>query len=211
MIVPFFSLLSCFLSPNRLPVSSSKKIDGVEIDKYTKDDLRSKISIVPQQSTLFKGTVEENLRVADKDAREYTIKWAIDTAQASEFLYKNPEGLKYQITQGGKNLSGGQRQRLCIARALVNMPEILILDDSSSALDFATEANLKKALEETGKDRITFIVSQRASSIIDADHIIVLEDGEAVAQGKHADLYRTSEIYREIYHTQFKSEMGVRA
>lgn len=189
----------------------SIKIDGLEIEKYTKDDLRKKISIVPQQSTLFKGTVEENLRVADKDAREYTLKWAIDTAQASEFVYKNPEGLKYMINQGGKNLSGGQRQRLCIARALVSRPEILILDDSSSALDFATEANLKKALEETGKDRITIIVSQRASSILDADHIIVLEDGEAVAQGTHSELFRTSEIYREIYHTQFKNEMGVKA
>ncbi len=189
----------------------SIKIDGQEIEQYTKEELRNKISIVPQQSTLFKGTVAENLRVADKDARDYTLKWAIDTAQASEFVYKNPEGLKYIITQGGKNLSGGQRQRLCIARALVKMPEILILDDSSSALDFATEAKLKKALEETGKDRITFIVSQRASSIVDADLIIVLEDGEAVAQGSHAELYRSSEIYREIYHTQFESEMGVRA
>ena len=179
-------------------------INDIDIRDYTKETIRGAVGIVPQQSVLFKGTIADNLRMADESATEETLRWAIDRSQSKEFVDKKPDGINSLVLQGGKNLSGGQRQRLCIARALVKKPRILILDDSSSALDFATEAKLKRSLAEERFGRITFIVSQRPSSVMDADQILVLDDGEVVAQGRHNELYRTCELYREIYHTQFK-------
>lgn len=187
----------------------SIRINNIDIMDYPKDYLREKIGYVPQKSVLFSGTIADNLRMSNKKADDYAIKRAIDISQAKEFVYDNPEGINYQVEQDGRNLSGGQRQRLCIARALVRQPEILIMDDSSSALDYATELKLRKALSASSKNRINIIVSQRASSIMHSDLIIVMDDGRAVAQGTHDELLASSELYREIYHTQFQKEGGM--
>ncbi len=189
----------------------SIKINGIDINEYPKEVLREKVGIVPQKSVLFRGTVADNLRISDPKADRRAMDWALDISQSMEFVYSHKEGLNYEILQDGKNLSGGQRQRLCIARALVRRPEILILDDSSSALDYATEAKLRTSLSKASNNRINIIVSQRASSIKHADLIIVMDDGKAVGMGRHEDLYRNCEIYREIYHTQFKESGGVSA
>ena len=185
-------------------------INDVDIKEYNKESLRRSIGIVPQKSVLFKGTVADNLRFRNSTAEDTDLNKALDIAQAKEFVDKFEDGLNHQVLQEGKNLSGGQRQRLCIARALVGNPKILIMDDSSSALDYVTESRLRKSLRENSKDRINIIVSQRASSIIDADTIIVLDDGCAVGVGKHSELLKTCDIYKEIYLTQFK-EGGVSA
>ena len=198
------------LIPRFYDVSSGCiKLDGTDIKEISKDSLRGRVSIVPQQNVLFRGTISENLKVANPNASDDDITKAIRDSQSEEFVSKKEGGLGFEIDQGGKNLSGGQRQRLCIARALVKKAQILILDDSSSALDYITEAKLHRALREGSESRITIIVSQRASSIMHADKIIVMDDGKAVAIGTHDELYKTNEIYREICLTQFKEKEGV--
>ncbi len=181
-------------------------LDGINVKDYPLKSLRDKIGVVPQKAVLFKGSIRENMQWGNKDATDEEIIEAIAMAQASEIVAQKEEGLDFIIEQGGKNLSGGQRQRFTIARALVKKPEILILDDSASALDFATDAALRKALREMPGNPTVFIVSQRTSSIQYADKIIVLDDGQIVGVGKHEQLLESCEVYNEIYDSQFKKE-----
>ena len=164
------------------------------------------IGYVPQKGMLFSGTVASNLRYGKEDAGGQELQEALTTAQAADFVAEMEEGTESPISQGGTNVSGGQRQRLSIARALVRKPEILILDDSASALDFATDARLRKAIRQMEGGPTVFIVSQRASSIRYADKIIVLDDGEAVGIGTHEELLKHCEVYREIFESQFQRE-----
>ena len=182
-------------------------IDGRNIREYDIEALRGKIGVVPQKAVLFSGTLRENMRWRNENATDEEIFDAIATAQAKDITDKKENGLDCMVEQGGTNFSGGQRQRLTIARALVGRPEILILDDSSSALDFATDAALRKALREL-KNTTVFIVSQRTSSIMHADKIIVLDDGHAVGIGTHSELLESCAVYREIYDSQFRKEGG---
>ena len=177
-------------------------VDGANVKDYIVSDLRRKIGIVPQKSSLFSGTVRENLTIGNENASEETIKKAIRIAQAEDIIERMPEGLDTFIAEGGRNLSGGQRQRLTIARALVCEPEILILDDSSSALDYVTDLNLRKAIKEETDNMTVFIVSQRANAIKNSDRIVVLDDGRISAIGKHEELLRTSDVYIEICKSQ---------
>ena len=177
-------------------------IDGLCVSEYTEAALRKKIACVPQKAVLFRGTIRENLTWGNKNAADEELLFAADTAEALGVV-EEKGGLDGKIEQGGKNLSGGQRQRLTIARALAAKPEILILDDSSSALDYATDAALRKKIKERVKNTTVVIVSQRASSVMHADKIVVLEDGEAVGVGTHEELISTCEVYREIYQSQF--------
>lgn len=177
-------------------------INGVNVREYKLEDLRNKIGAVPQKALLFSGTVAENLRWGKEDASEKEIKKAAETAQAAEFIEKLPDGYETVISQGGRNLSGGQKQRLTIARALVGDPDILILDDSASALDLATDAALRKAIAANTDNMTVVIVSQRANSIRHADKIIVLDDGEAVGIGTHDQLLESCRVYREIVMSQ---------
>lgn len=181
-------------------------INGINAKEYPMETLRGKVGIVMQKAVLFKGDIEENLRWGKRDATQEEIQEAISIAQAKDVV-EAKGGLLATIEQGGKNLSGGQRQRMTIARALVKRPEILILDDSTSALDFATDAKLRKAIKELDYKPTVFIVSQRASSIQYADQIIVLEDGNMVGKGTHEELLKTCEVYQEIYYSQFKKEV----
>lgn len=181
-------------------------IDGNDVRTYRLQELREKIGIVPQKAVLFAGTIRSNLQMRKENATEEEMIWALKTAQAWEFVKEKPGGLDFAISEGGKNLSGGQRQRLTIARALVGHPEILILDDSASALDFATDAKLRKALSEETGDMTVFLVSQRTASIMNANKIIVLDDGEIVGYGTHQELLESCTVYQEIYHSQFSKE-----
>ncbi len=181
-------------------------IDGNNVKDYPLDALREKIGIVPQKAVLFKGTIRSNLLWGNTGADDGDLNAAIETAQASDVIAAKAKGIDEPVEQGGRNFSGGQRQRLTIARALVKKPEILILDDSSSALDYATDARLRKAIRETENSPTVFIVSQRASSIQYADLIVVLDDGEAVGMGTHSQLMESCGVYREIYQSQFKKE-----
>ena len=180
-------------------------IDGINVKDYKQETLREKIGIVMQKAVLFKGTIRDNLKWRKQDATDEEIMEAVRSAQALDVVEKKG-GLDGEIEQNGRNLSGGQRQRLSIARALVGNPEILILDDSSSALDFATDAALRKALKELQGNPTVFIVSQRTSSIQHADLILVLEDGELVGKGTHKELLDFCEVYNEIYMSQYKKE-----
>ena len=180
-------------------------VDGADVKTYKAEGLLSLIGIVPQNAVLFSGSVRDNMRWGNSDATDEEIYEALEIAQAKNVVLEKG-GLDFEIEEGGKNLSGGQRQRLTIARALVKKPKILILDDSSSALDYATDASLRMAIKNTQKDTTVFIVSQRASSIMYADKIIVLDDGEAVGIGTHDELLSTSDVYREIYNSQYKKE-----
>ncbi len=184
------------------------RVDGLNVKDYARDDLRHKIAIVMQKAVLFNGTIRENMQWGKPGADDGEISEALELAQAAEFVKVKEGGLDYMIAQGGRNLSGGQRQRLTIARALVSKPEILILDDSSSALDYATDAKLRAAIKGLGGHITTFIVSQRTASLRSADRIIVMEDGAIAGIGTHGELLETCSVYREIYSTDSNSAEG---
>lgn len=182
------------------------KIDGINVKDYAVDDLRNKIGVVMQKAVLFKGTIRENLKWGNPDASDADLIEALETAQAAEVVQGKENGLDAEVAQGGKNFSGGQKQRLTIARALVRKPEILILDDSASALDYATDAALRKAIRDMKNSPTLFIVSQRAASILYADKIIVLDDGKVAGIGTHTELLESCPVYQEIYYSQFPKE-----
>ena len=178
-------------------------VDGADVRDYTFDALSEKIGVVPQKAVLFAGTIRENMQWGSKEATDSEIYDALAIAQAKEVVDSVEDGLDHVIEQGGKNLSGGQRQRLTIARALVKKPEILILDDSASALDFATDAALRKSLREALGKTTVFVVSQRTSSVAHADIIVTLDDGMIAGIGTHEQLLESCEVYSEIYNSQF--------
>ena len=184
----------------------SVKVDGCDVRQYPLETLRRKIGLVPQKALLFKGSIRENLLWGDEGAADDAIYDALKAAQAQEVVDGKPEGLDYEVETGGRNFSGGQRQRLTIARALVRKPEVLILDDSASALDFATDAALRHALRELPWEPAVVIISQRTASIRFADEILVLDDGKLAGRGTHEELLQTCDVYREIYESQFKKE-----
>lgn len=187
-------------------------VDGVNVKEYDIETLRNKVGIVMQKAVLFKGTIRENMWMGKKGATDEQIDEALEISQSKEFVDSKEGRLDYPIEQGGKNLSGGQRQRLTIARAIVRKPDVLILDDSASALDFATDAALRKAIRGMNNSPTVFIVSQRAASLMYADLIIVLDDGQVAGMGTHDELLANCEVYKEIYESQFKkadSEGGV--
>ena len=181
-------------------------VDGNNVRVYSIKKLREKIGIVPQKAVLFQGTVRENMQWGKKDAKDEEIWKALEIAQAKTVIEEKGQGLDFMILQGGKNLSGGQRQRLTIARALVKKPEILILDDSASALDYATDAKLRKAIRENGKKMTVFLVSQRVSTVISADRILVLDDGKIAGLGSHEELLKSCEVYKEICLSQLSTK-----
>jgi ATP-binding cassette subfamily B multidrug efflux pump len=187
-------------------VQGEVKVDGVNVRDYKLHQLREKIGIVPQKAVLFTGTIAENIRWGKEDATEEEIMQAASIAQAEEFIRKLPEGLNTQVSRGGLNLSGGQKQRLTIARAVVGKPSILILDDSSSALDFSTDAALRKALKESSQEMTVLLVSQRVSTVRQADKIMVFEEGRIAGVGTHEELMRGCEEYKEICLSQLSSE-----
>jgi len=180
-------------------------IDGVDVREMSQEHLRAKIGFVPQKAVLFSGTIAENIRYGKEDATDAEIQHAADVAQASEFIRTMPGGFDAEIAQGGMNVSGGQKQRLAIARALVRKPEIYVFDDSFSALDFKTDARLRAALKEETRDATVVIVSQRVSTVMDADQIIVLDEGQIAGIGTHAGLLNTCAVYREIVSSQLAS------
>lgn len=182
-------------------------IKGNEVKDYPLGALREMVGMVPQKAVLFKGTIRENLRWGSADATEEEMERALSDAQALEIVKAKPEGLDSPVAQNGKNLSGGQRQRLTIARALIKKPEILILDDSASALDYATDLALRRSLAALSYKPTVFIVSQRASSILHADKIAVLDEGKMVGLGTHDELMQTCPVYREIYYSQYEQEV----
>ncbi len=182
--------------------SGTVMIDGRDIKEYGKEELREKIGMVPQKAVLFKGTVAENVRWGKTDASDDEVRTALDAAQALGFIEEKEGGINFALNQGARNLSGGQKQRVTVARALVRRPEILILDDSSSALDYATDATMRSAIKKYAEGMTVFMVSQRASSIMHADKIIVLDDGRIAGIGTHDELLQDCEIYREICHSQ---------
>lgn len=181
-------------------------VNEKDVREYKVENLRSKVGMVPQKAVLFHGTIRDNMKMGREDASDEEIFEALKTAQALEIVENKPGKLDTVLSEGGKNLSGGQRQRLTIARALVRNPEVLILDDSASALDFATDANLRKAIAEDTNNMTVFIVSQRAASIMHADKIIVLDDGQMVGYGTHQELLKQCEVYQEICYSQFSKE-----
>ena len=183
-------------------------IDGVNVKDISIEELRDKVGIVMQKAVLFKGSIRKNMQMAKQDATDSEIDEALAIAQAKEFVDKKDGRLDYMIEQGGKNLSGGQRQRLTIARAVVKKPDVLILDDSASALDFATDAALRKSIRTMPNNPTVFIVSQRSASLMHADKIIVLDDGKVAGIGTHSELLKNCEVYREIYNSQFKDAKG---
>jgi len=198
------------LIPGFYPVTDgSIRIQGQDIREISEEELLNRVGVVPQKAVLFKGTVRSNLLWGNPRATEEELWAAIDIAQAREVVESKKGRLDAEIAQNGKNLSGGQKQRLTIARALVRKPEILILDDSASALDYATDAKLRQALRNVEKETTTFIVSQRTSSIRHADLILVLDDGEIVGQGTHEALLDGCKVYQEIYYSQYSEEKGV--
>lgn len=195
------------LIPRFYQVSQGKVlVDGRDVKDYSFKELRSKVGIVMQKSVLFHGTIRENICWGKEDATEAEIEEALEIAQAKEIVMGKPEGLETVVSQGARNLSGGQKQRLSIARALVKKPEILILDDSASALDYATDKKLRQAIADLPGDMTVFIVSQRTSSIMHADMILVLEDGKIAGMGTHEELMKNCQVYQEIYYSQYEKE-----
>lgn len=195
------------LIPGFYPVTEGAiRLNGTDIKEIAEDILREQIGMVPQKAVLFKGSIRSNMQWGKADATDEEMWQAIDLAQAREVVEGKEGKLDAEVAQNGKNFSGGQRQRLTIARALVRKPEILILDDSASALDYATDANLRRAIRSLEGNMTTFIVSQRASSIMHADKIIVLDDGEIAGLGTHDELLKNCEVYQEIYYSQYPEE-----
>jgi ATP-binding cassette subfamily B protein len=182
----------------------SVKVGGRDVREYDIETLRNEVSMVLQKNVLFSGTILENLRWGDKNATEEECRRACELAQASEFIEKMPEGYHTYIEQGGTNVSGGQKQRLCIARALLKKPKILILDDSTSAVDTKTDSLIRKAFAEEIPDTTKLIIAQRISSVQDADRIIVMDQGQIVGFGTHDELMKNNDIYRDIYELQQK-------
>lgn len=192
------NLIPCFYRA----ASGDILVSGINVNDWEIDSLRRRIGIVPQKAILFSGTIRENMKWRNKNASDEEIITALKTAQAWEFVSKFPERLDKKVSQGGRNFSGGQRQRLSIARALIGSPDILILDDSTSALDYATDLALRKSLKSEMSETTVIMISQRTTSLKDADKIIVIEDGEAVGIGTHSDLLKSCEVYSEIYRSQ---------
>ena len=182
------------------------RVNGTDVREYELEGLRNKVGMVMQKAVLFAGTIRDNLLWGNESATEEELREAIHAAQADEVVFEGKGGWDAVVEQEGRNFSGGQKQRLTIARALVRHPEILILDDSSSALDFATDARLRQAIRDLAGERTVFIVSQRASTIQYADQILVLDDGAVVGRGRHEDLLESCEVYQEIYYSQFPKE-----
>lgn len=181
-------------------------VDGVDLREMSQEELRSKISLVPQKAVLFSGTIAENIRYGKEDATDEEIKHAAEVAQASEFISSMKDGYNSEIAQGGNNVSGGQKQRLSIARAIVKNPEIYIFDDSFSALDFKTDAKLRAALKNETEESTVIIVAQRVSTVMDADRIIVLDEGKIAGIGTHRELLQSSKVYKEIVSSQLSEE-----
>ncbi|TFG48968.1 MAG: ABC transporter ATP-binding protein, partial [Anaerolineales bacterium] len=181
-------------------------LDGIDIRDVRQSELRDQIGFVPQQGTLFTGTIESNLLYADQDATPETLQEAIEIAQASEFVFSTEEGLKSDISQGGTNVSGGQKQRLAIARALVKKPPIFIFDDSFSALDFKTDSTLRRELKNKTGQSTVMLVTQRVATVKNADQIIVLDKGRVVGKGTHQELMKSCETYQEIASSQLSKE-----
>ena len=182
--------------------SGSVKVGGVDVRDYHMDSLRNQVAVVLQKNVLFSGTILDNLRWGDKNASEEECKRVCRLACADEFIDRMPEGYNTYIEQGGSNVSGGQKQRLCIARALLKKPKVLILDDSTSAVDTATDAKIRKAFLTEIPETTKLIIAQRISSVQDADRIIVMENGKVNGFGSHEELLKTNEIYREVYESQ---------
>ena len=182
------------------------KVDGQDIKSVTLEDLRGKIGYVPQKGVLFSGTIKSNIAFADENMPMEKVIRAAEIAQAKDFIEEEPKKYDTKISQGGTNVSGGQRQRLSIARAIANEPEILIFDDSFSALDFKTDVAVRKALSENTKDSAVIIVAQRISTVINADQILVLDGGELVGKGTHKELMNSCDVYRDIAESQLSKE-----
>ena len=188
-------------------LSGSVKVGGEDVKNIDPRKLREKIAIVPQKTVLFTGTVSENIRWGKEDAATWEIVKAAEMADAHEFVSSFPEGYETRLGQGGVNFSGGQKQRICIARALIRKPEILILDDCTSAVDVATEAKIKAALKQYAKDLTCIIIAQRITSVMDCDMIVVMDLGQVVATGRHDELMKTCRVYREIFESQMGREL----
>ncbi|MGN1048822.1 MAG: ABC transporter ATP-binding protein, partial [Eubacteriales bacterium] len=181
-------------------------LGGIDVRKYDLNTLRSAVAMVLQKNELFSGTIKENLRWGNENASDEEIEQACRLAQADEFIQTFPDGYDTHIEQGGTNISGGQKQRLCIARALLRKPKVLILDDSTSAVDTKTDASIQKSFAEFIPDTTKVIIAQRISSVEHADQIVVLDDGKVIAVGKHSELLKNCEIYREVYESQKKGD-----
>ena len=179
-------------------------VDDVDVRDMTQSDLRHRIGLVPQKGTLFSGTIESNLLYGDSHASREELELATEIAQAIKFINERPEGFETEIAQGGTNVSGGQKQRLCIARALLKKPKILILDDSTSAVDTKTDALIRKAMKEYIPSTTKIIIAQRTASVEDADRIIVMNNGKIDAIGTSEELLKTNKIYQEVYYSQNK-------
>ncbi|MCI5529780.1 MAG: ABC transporter ATP-binding protein/permease, partial [Blautia sp.] len=186
--------------------AGSVKVDGVDVREMTQHDLRDRLGYVPQKGVLFSGTIDSNIRYGKTDISREEVKAAAAVAQSTDFIEAKPQGYDAPIAQGGTNVSGGQKQRLSIARAIAKKPEIFIFDDSFSALDFKTDSNLRKALKKHTKDATTIIVAQRISTILNADQIIVLDDGHMAGIGTHKELMKSCEVYRQIAMSQLSEE-----